>query len=69
MSAPNPKSSPNTNDLQEKIIECIKHFSEIQKFDIKDKFIQDKLNQISEQGIKLKNFAKDYNLHQNERSR
>jgi hypothetical protein len=52
--------SVSTSNIRDKIIESIKHFSEIKQLEVEDKFIQDKLGQISEQEEKFRNFAKDY---------
>ncbi|CAB4440759.1 unnamed protein product [Rhizophagus irregularis] len=52
--------STSTSNIRDKIIESIKHFSEIKQLEIEDKVIQNELEKISEQEEKFRDFAKDY---------
>ncbi|RGB36852.1 hypothetical protein C1646_741510 [Rhizophagus diaphanus] len=52
--------STSTSNIRDKIIESIKHFSEIKQLEIEDKVIQKELEKISEQEEKFRDFAKDY---------
>ncbi|RIA88689.1 hypothetical protein C1645_825976 [Glomus cerebriforme] len=54
----------NMNELQDRMIQSIKHFSEIQKIKVKDnKFIQEKVGQISNQRVEFRKFAEDSIIH------
>ncbi|GBB84602.1 hypothetical protein RclHR1_11180003 [Rhizophagus clarus] len=50
----------STINIRDKIIQSINHFSEIKQFEVEDKYIQEKLEKISEQEENFRNFAKDY---------
>uniref|UniRef100_A0A1D1Z342 Protein CIP2A n=1 Tax=Anthurium amnicola TaxID=1678845 RepID=A0A1D1Z342_9ARAE len=52
--------SISTSDIRDKIIESIRHFSEINQLEVKDDFIQNKLGQIFNQEEKFRKFADDY---------